>query len=170
MNPFLDKVKAILKSLEKRSVPLLAHWSIRFGPRASSQRIMSRAWNYFKPHEVEGIDSETVAKADRGRGLSGIPWVITSGKRTPENNASVVGAIPESAHLSGRAIDLLCQDSHALYRLIRGALIAGFNRVGIYVREISENGKTKLVPVHVHLDDDPTKPPEVVWIKLEGKA
>lgn len=120
---------------------------------------------YFKPEEVEGLDHEFCAKLDQARHIAQIPFVITSGLRTPETNQSLVakGAAPDSAHLYGLAVDLRVENNHEVFLIISSAFAVGINRFGIYVDESNH-------PTHVHLDVDKEKVPEVIWVKREGKA
>lgn len=124
---------------------------------------MPHEWKYFKPEEVEGLDDEFVAKLDQARHIAGIPFVITSGLRTPEKNQSIIGAVPNSAHLKGLAVDLRVENGHEVFLIAKAAEKVGITRVGIYVDEKNQ-------PVHVHLDLDPDKPNEVTFVKREGVA
>lgn len=124
---------------------------------------MPHEWKYFTAEEVEGLDDEFVAKLDQARHAAQTPFVITSGFRTPEKNQSVVGAVPDSSHLKGLAVDLLIENSHQVWQIVAGLLTVGINRIGIYVNK--EN-----VPTHIHCDTDPDKVPEVIFIKQEGQA
>lgn len=105
---------------------------------------------YFKPEEIEGLDAELVAKLDWARGRSGVPFIITSGRRTPEDNERVMG-VDASAHIKGLAVDLRCSDSTARYKMLQALLLVGFKRLGVYDK-------------HLHCDLDPDLPQEVVWI------
>ncbi len=124
----------------------------------------NQRWNYFTEEEVAGLVSEFVAKLDLARKVAEVPFVIASGLRTPEKNQSVVGAVPDSAHLKGLAVDLALSDDGQLCKVIEGALSAGIHRIGIYF----DRSEPKPRPTHVHLDDDPDKPAEVMWLKREG--
>jgi hypothetical protein len=115
---------------------------------------MSR-WTYFKDEEVIGLEPEFVAKLELARKAAGIPFIITCGKRTQEANATV-GGVQDSAHLRGRGVDLHAGDSQARFRIVKGAIVAGFVRIGIYT-----DGEGN--PTHVHLDDDMALPQEVMW-------
>lgn len=110
---------------------------------------MSR-WTYFKESEVEGLDPEFVAKLDLARSKAGIPFVITSGKRSQENN-SAIGGVGDSSHLRGLAVDLRCSSSPDRYKMILALLSVGIKRIGIYDK-------------HCHVDADLTLPQDVIWI------
>ena len=122
---------------------------------------MPPEYKYFKPEEVEGLNEEFCAKLDQARHLAGIPFKITSGLRTLEKNQSIVGAVPDSAHLKGLAVDLAVSNSHEVSVIIDAAKAVGITRRGIYVNKAFE-------PVHVHLDLDPEKVTDVVFIKQEA--
>ncbi len=121
-----------------------------------------KRWTYFTDEEVSGLVPEFVAKLDMARKVAGVPFVITSGLRTPEKNQSVIGAVPDSAHLKGLAVDLAVSDSRSLCKMIEGAFSAHIQRIGIYF-----SAGDSPSPMHLHLDDDPDKDTEVVWLKRE---
>ena len=107
-------------------------------------------YTFFKDSEVEGLDRELCAMLDLARGKANVPFIITCGLRTPEQNAALPESVSDSAHLTGHAVDLACADSPTRYAMIQGLLAAGFNRIGIY-------------SAHLHCDNDATKPPNVCW-------
>lgn len=107
-------------------------------------------WTYFKDDEVKGLDMELCAMLDRARALAGVPFEITCGLRTPDQNAALAESVKDSAHLTGNAVDLSCADSWERYNIIRGLILAGFTRIGIYAR-------------HIHADNSPTLPAKVCW-------
>lgn len=115
---------------------------------------------------IKGLSNSLMQKLDVARGKAGIPFVITSGLRTPDGNSGLTGAVQNSAHLTGEAVDLAVTDDHQLFCTLFGLILAGFNRIGIYVTPC-QSDKTKLYPRHIHVDDDMTKPLEVVWILIE---
>lgn len=108
--------------------------------------------HFFTPEETEGLDGELIAKLDWARGRAGVPFVITSGKRSPEENERVMG-VDASAHIKGLAVDLRCSDSESRYKMVNALLLAGFKRLGIYDK-------------HVHADIDASLPQEVIWVGL----
>jgi zinc D-Ala-D-Ala carboxypeptidase len=105
---------------------------------------------WFKPTEVLGLDPELCEMLDIARGLAGVPFIITSGLRTEEQNASLPEAVSDSAHLTGNAVDLACTDSSTRYVMIKALLAAGFTRIGVYEK-------------HCHCDNSPMLPPNVIW-------
>lgn len=107
-------------------------------------------YTYFKDTELVGLDLELCAMLDRARGLAGVPFQITCGLRTPDQNSALAESVKDSAHLTGNAVDLACADSTTRYAMIRGLILAGFNRIGIY-------------SAHLHADNAPTLPPNVCW-------
>lgn len=100
-------------------------------------------------HTVAELKPELVAKLDLIRGDAGIPFIIESGFRTPEENKAVGGAT-NSAHLKGEAVDIRCLTSENRYKIITSALKHGINRIGI--------GSN-----YLHLDISKTLPQGVVW-------
>lgn len=111
---------------------------------------MSSRWHFFSDDEVEGLDTELVAMLDWARGRAGVPFIITSGKRSPEHNESV-GGVQDSAHTKGLGVDIRCADGNARFRMITALLLAGFKRIGVYDK-------------HLHVDIDGSLAPEVVWV------
>ncbi len=124
---------------------------------------MSPHWKYFTPEEVEGLNNDFVELLDRAREIAGIPFIITSGLRTPEKNQSLVGAVADSSHLKGLAVDLKVEDSHEVALILDAAKAVGITRRGIYVRADFE-------PTHLHIDVDPEKISEVIYIRPEAGA
>lgn len=123
---------------------------------------MPPEYKYFTSEEVEGLNEEFIAKLDQARHIAGFPFVITSGFRTPEKNQSVIGAVPDSSHLKGLAVDLRVENDHEVSLIVDSCKAVGISRRGIYV---DGNG----VPTHVHVDLDAEKVPDVIWIKREGQ-
>lgn len=105
---------------------------------------------HFLPEEVEGLAPQLVAMLDKARDLSGVSFIIASGRRTEAQNAEA-GGVKNSAHVRGLAVDLRCYTAAARFRMVRGLFLAGFRRIGVYDR-------------HVHADVDDTLPLDVVWV------
>lgn len=84
------------------------------------------------------MDAQFVAVLDRVRGLAGIPLVLNSAYRsvTYEKGKGRPGT---SAHCQGKAVDIRCNTSANRLAIIRAALAAGIQRIGV--------GKT-----YIHLD------------------
>lgn len=124
-------------------------------------------WRYFKDDEVAGLDSELVAMLDMARDKAGVPFIITSGLRTPDQNAALRGAASKSAHLAGLAVDIATNgDDRLLNSIYRGLVLSGFERIGLYF-SIDPNDPKRLIPHHVHCDISKVLPPKVTWALLE---
>ncbi len=107
-------------------------------------------WMYFSDDEAAGLDDELMSRLDVARGLCGFPIVITSGRRTPEQNAAAGGA-DESSHLSGYAADLRAPTGqNEREKMIWALGRAGFRRIELCTR-------------HIHVCVNPNKPQDVVW-------
>ena len=87
---------------------------------------------------------------DQLRDAIGQPLTISSAFRCPKHNEAV-GGKSDSAHLKGLAVDIVCENSHLRFLLIKHALKLGFVRIGVDFKKF------------VHLDIDGTKPTEVFW-------
>lgn len=77
--------------------------------------------------------------------------IITSGYRSVEHNKKVGGS-PTSSHLIGLAVDIASLNSKDTFYIVESALRAGFVRIGL-----KDN--------HVHLDVDPNKEQNVIWLE-----
>lgn len=115
---------------------------------------------------IKGLKPRLLVRADAAREDSGIAYALTSGLRTPEQNAKDPNAVKDSAHLKGEALDADCQTETELFLMLFG-MIRYFNRIGIYVRRDPDNPR-RLIPTHLHTDVDKTKTQKVIWIELEG--
>ena len=104
---------------------------------------MSR-YKHFTDAEIAGLQPAFVARLDRAREAAGTPFIITEGLATGGSH------VKQSAHEAGWAVDLRCSSSHQRFLILRALFAEGFTRIGVYDR-------------HIHVDADPTKPPEVTW-------
>lgn len=80
----------------------------------------------------------------------GSPIHINSSFRDAETNKQVNGE-KNSAHMEGYAVDVSCPDSTSRFKMVKAAQEAGFRRIGI--------GSN-----FIHVDTDPTKPQDVIWL------
>lgn len=120
-------------------------------------------FNYFKDSEIKNLDLEFVAMLDKARHVSNVPYIITSGYRTPERNFEIGGA-DKSLHTRGLAVDLRCNSNHILGCMLKGLYSAGFEQIGIYFG-VEGNGP---FPTHLHVELDREHPGDAVWLKIEG--
>ena len=105
---------------------------------------------WFDEAEIRGLDPKLVEMLDRARGFAKVPFRITSGRRSPDQN-QLAGGVMDSAHTRGLAVDLACFDSRTRMRMLCGLVMAGFTRVGIYGS-------------HLHADVDESMPQDVLWL------
>lgn len=130
---------------------------------------VNNPYKYFSPDEIAKwqLQPETWAMLDLARGMAGIPFVITSGKRSPDQEQHLIGGVSDSSHISGYGVDLFTNgDGHILAMMMVGLAIAGFRRFGIY-------HDAQFVPHHLHVDNDPIllgKTGPDIWLKLEQNA
>lgn len=106
-------------------------------------------YKYFKKEEIVDLNSGLVEMLDKAREIAGIPFIITSGYRTIEENARV-GGVTGSAHLKGLAVDLKCTNDRERFLIVKGLLYVGFVRIGVE--------KT-----HIHCDIDTSRSVNVIW-------
>jgi hypothetical protein len=86
---------------------------------------------------------------NRARDIAGIPFKVNSAHRCKKHNAAVRGR-PSSAHLTGLAIDIAFRSKRERFLILKGLIMAGFTRIGIY-------------DTFFHVDVDKTKDQEVAW-------
>ena len=113
---------------------------------------------YFKASEfractpschIDQMDERFMALLDCIREAAGIPLVLNSAYRSRDWEFSH-GRSGNSAHTRGLAVDIRCNTSTNRYRIVAGAIVCGFKRIGI--------GKT-----YIHLDVDSSLPQAVIW-------
>lgn len=78
-------------------------------------------YKWFKDTEVVGLNENLVKILDNAREIAGVPFVLTSGYRTPEHNKKV-GGKPNSAHIRGLAVDIATTTNKARTAILRGIL------------------------------------------------
>lgn len=107
---------------------------------------------YFKKSEIQNLDSHLIVMLDLAREYAQVPFLITSGFRTPEHNAEV-GGVVNSAHLKGLAVDIATSEKSDRAMVVYGLLKAGFQRV-------------KLYKGHIHADIDYSK--KKPWVGIQS--
>ncbi|WP_320169957.1 D-Ala-D-Ala carboxypeptidase family metallohydrolase [Maridesulfovibrio sp.] len=80
---------------------------------------------------------------DVARSLAGVPFTITSGFRCAEHNAAI-GSKPTSSHVRGYAVDIAATSGPERAAILKGLIMAGFERIGI-------------AKSFIHVDIDPEK-------------
>ena len=98
---------------------------------------------------IADMQPDLLTKLTIARDLAGIPFVLNSAMRCQDWNRKQ-GGKPDSAHLRGYAVDIRINHGSARMAIVRAALAAGFNRIGIYGS-------------FVHVDCDPKLPAQVMW-------
>lgn len=116
---------------------------------------------YFKPAEflckcgcgagAEKMDIRLLQKIDFMRLIMNMPIIINSAYRCPEHNRKE-GGTKDSAHLKGLALDLRVSNNSHRLELLYYAYLVGFRRFG-------------LGQGHLHLDIDPDKPWDLIWLE-----
>jgi hypothetical protein len=83
-------------------------------------------YKYFSQKEVNKfkLKPELWRVLDKAREIAQIPFIITSGYRTPEQNLAV-GGKPHSSHLKALGVDILCIDNQKRSKMLKGLLNCG---------------------------------------------
>lgn len=96
---------------------------------------------------------------------TGVPIIITSGKRSKDGNSVLKGAVPDSSHLTGEGCDVRVYSTAHYFALLKGAYAAGLRRHGHYFT--ADQASDNLIPKHLHFDIDKTKQQDCSWCKRE---
>lgn len=89
-------------------------------------------------------------RLNMARHTARIPFVITSGYRCYDYNKKC-GSKDSSSHPKGFAVDISATNSRTRYKIVSALLESGLSRIGI-----SSD--------FIHVDDDPNKPKDVIWV------
>lgn len=134
---------------------------------------MDDTYEFFNPTQdplmvgLTGALMERLVAAHRiSNAIATTKYVITSGKRTRDGNSVLKGAVADSSHLTGEGCDLGVDDQFHLFRLIAGLTQAGFKRIGVYYH-LDPANRFNLLPAHIHVDVDATKPQDIYFTKIE---
>jgi len=103
----------------------------------------------------EGMNINFMKKIEALREELGFPFIVTSGYRCTKHPIEIE-KYTVGAHTTGRAIDVSVYGENA-YKLLRGALKAGFTGIGV-----NQKGDSRFI----HIDDieeSPERPRPWVW-------
>lgn len=112
------------------------------------------------PIDWELVDVNAIKCLDRAREIAGVPFVVTSNHRTPEQDMALAGFIGAHAESPCTAFDIRCRkeggkfNSQMAFKIIPALIQCGFNRVGI-------NNKNN----HIHADMSKVLPQDVLFIE-----
>lgn len=111
-------------------------------------------YKYFSEAEILKwkLKPELWAILDKARDIAGVPFKLTSGLRSPSQNA-LVGGVNGSEHTLGTGCDILADTSEKRFKILSGAIQAGFTRIGVYNNHL-----------HLGCGQLPTFPQNVVWV------
>ena len=90
---------------------------------------------------ADSMNPVLLRKLDDARHIAGVPFKITSAWRTGDLRA----------HGKGDAVDIRAHDSRGRFLILKGLVLAGFTRIGIY-------------NLHLHADVNETADQEVAWL------
>ena len=113
---------------------------------------------HFPDYELEcncgcglmNMREDTMVRVEIARVRAGLPFGVNSASRCPVHNKAE-GGKDTSSHLEGYALDIAVTSSRARFEILQSLIAVGFTRIGI--------GKN-----FIHVDDDPTKAPNVTWL------
>lgn len=124
-------------------------------------------YEFFKPHEffcrcgkceydregggMASMSETLLAMLDLLREKVGEPLVINSSIRCEAYNATLENSSLNSSHLKGLAVDIACDCGTLRFKLVKYGFQVGFRRI-------------EVGPTWVHLDIDPDKPQDVLWL------
>ena len=125
---------------------------------------MSIDWVYFTEKEMQcrgtgecNMDEKFMEKLSHLREDYNKPMIITSGYRSQAHN-SAVGGSPNSAHVHGRAVDILVSGNEA-YDILSLAFKHGFTGIGV-----AQRGAHNKRFIHIDdMDDSDRSPRPSVW-------
>ena len=121
-------------------------------------------WEYFTEDEMRckgtdecHMDEEFMERLIRLRESFDRPMIITSGYRDRAYNITIGGS-PNSAHLYGKAVDVIVS-GHEAYDLLRLAILHDFSGIGV-----SQRGMHERRFLHIDtMEDSDTSPRPWIW-------
>ena len=99
---------------------------------------------------IEDMDEEFLHDLDWARDEACTPFKINSSIRCADHNKKV-GGKANSSHLRGLAVDLACTSDAQRWKMVRGLMKEGFNRIGI-------------AETYIHVDKDLSKNDDRLWV------
>ena len=87
-------------------------------------------YTHFKEEEIKGLITPFVINLDIARERADVPFIITSGLRTEEENKKV-GGVVNSKHLTGEAVDLRILSGTQTARMVESLLTIPFFEIVI---------------------------------------
>ena len=76
------------------------------------------------------MEDSFLDKLDAARDIAKVPFVINSGYRCEKHNKAIGSSA--NNHIMGRAADISATDSVSRMKIMRGLIMAGFNRIGVH--------------------------------------
>ncbi len=116
----------------------------------TGEKYIKNGRQYLKDSGKKNMSLKFIRMLNDARENYGKKFIITSGYRTPQYNATLSGAVPNSAHTLGCAVDVSAPTTAEKEAIVKAAIKAGFRRIG-------------WGPTFIHLDNDATKPQDVLF-------
>lgn len=95
-----------------------------------------------------------INRLEVARALAKVPFIITSGYRCRAHNTAIGGA-NLSAHMYGLAADILAEDAHTRFLIVKALIQVGFTRIGIYEK-------------HIHVDYDRKCRQDIIFVVIDN--
>ena len=99
---------------------------------------------------LQDMKQTTINMLDKQREIAGIPFVLNSAFRTIDHEKKMKRT-GTSAHCTGQAVDIRCNNDKNRYLIVNQLFQVGFNRIGI--------SKT-----FIHADNSKNHSNNVIWL------
>lgn len=98
---------------------------------------------------IVNVSAHFLSKLQLGRDYSRIAYDISSGCRCKKHNEEVGGKL-DSAHITSKfrkcmGADIKTRNNHERFLVLKGLILAGFTRIGIYDKHIHADAKHNAV-------------------------
>lgn len=94
------------------------------------------------------MDPEFLTLIDQCREIAGVPFIISSSYRTAKKNKQVGGS-PNSMHLKGRAVDVICTIGDTRAKIMRAAMGLGMS-VGVMANALHLDNRAGQIVFHYY--------------------